>query len=64
LVEILFQARRKKIGTILRMKGLMSAEERGEVPFVDLRVEALAPEQIGELTNAVHALRSRDRTRR
>lgn len=59
LVEVLFQSRRKKIGTILRMKGYMSAEERTDVPFVDLRVEALSPEQIGQLANAVHALRSR-----
>jgi 16S rRNA (adenine1518-N6/adenine1519-N6)-dimethyltransferase len=56
LVEILFQQRRKKIGTVLRMKGLMSAEQRADVPFVDLRVEALTPEQIGELANAVHLL--------
>ncbi len=59
LVDILFQSRRKKIGTILRMKGYMSAEERSEVPFVDLRVEALSPEEIGELANAVHQLRAR-----
>jgi 16S rRNA (adenine1518-N6/adenine1519-N6)-dimethyltransferase len=59
LVDVLFQSRRKKIGTILRMKGLMSAEERERVPYVDLRVEALAPEQIGELSNAVQGLRSK-----
>ena len=59
LVEALFQQRRKKIGTILRMKGYMSAEQRAEVPFVDLRVEALSPDQIGELSNAVHALRGK-----
>jgi 16S rRNA (adenine1518-N6/adenine1519-N6)-dimethyltransferase len=57
LLEILFQQRRKKIGTVLRMKGLMSAEERSRVPYVDLRIEALAPEQIGELSDAVCDLR-------
>lgn len=56
LVEILFQQRRKKIGTVLRMKGLMSSEQRASVPYVDLRVEALTPEQIGELTDAVYLL--------
>ena len=60
LVDVLFQSRRKKIGTVLRMKGYMSAEQRGQVPYVDLRVEALAPEQIGELANAVRALRTQD----
>lgn len=53
LVDVLFQQRRKKIGTILKMKGLMAAEERSKVPYVDLRIEALSPEQIGELCNAV-----------
>jgi len=59
LVEMLFQQRRKKIGTVLKMKNLMAAEERSKVPFVDLRIEALSPEQIGELCNAVHALRAK-----
>ena len=59
LVEVLFQQRRKKIGTVLRMKGLMSAEQRSAVPYVDDRVEALSPEQIGELSDAVHALRAK-----
>jgi 16S rRNA (adenine1518-N6/adenine1519-N6)-dimethyltransferase len=59
LVEVLFQQRRKKIGTVLKMKGYMSSEERADVPFVDLRIEALSPEQIGELSNAVQTLRSK-----
>lgn len=59
LVEVLFQQRRKKIGTVLRMKGLMSSEQRSAVPYVDDRVEALSPEQIGELSDAVHALRAK-----
>ena len=59
LVEVLFQQRRKKIGTVLKMKGLMSAEERHRVPYVDSRVEALSPQQIGELCDAVHELQQR-----
>jgi len=57
LVEVLFQQRRKKIGTVLRMKGLMTAEQRSRVPYADLRIEALAPEQIGELSDAVSELK-------
>jgi 16S rRNA (adenine1518-N6/adenine1519-N6)-dimethyltransferase len=57
LVELLFQQRRKKIGTVLRMKGMMSAEQRSAVPYADERVEVLSPEQIGELSDAVAALR-------
>jgi len=56
LVEVLFQQRRKKIGTVLRMKGLMSADQRSRVPYADLRIEALAPEQIGELSDAVYEI--------
>jgi 16S rRNA (adenine1518-N6/adenine1519-N6)-dimethyltransferase len=56
LVEALFQQRRKKIGTVLRMKGLMTADQRSLVPYVDLRVEVLSPEQIGELSDAVYDL--------
>lgn len=56
LVEMLFQNRRKKIGTVLRMRSLIQAEDRSSLPYMDLRVEALSPEQIGELTNAVHQL--------
>jgi 16S rRNA (adenine1518-N6/adenine1519-N6)-dimethyltransferase len=59
LVEVLFQQRRKKIGTVLRMKGMMSPEQRSAVPYVDDRVEALSPEQIGELFDAVAALRAK-----
>jgi 16S rRNA (adenine1518-N6/adenine1519-N6)-dimethyltransferase len=59
LVEVLFQQRRKKIGTILRMKGLMTSDERSKVPYADLRIEALSPEQIGELCNAVHDLKAK-----
>jgi 16S rRNA (adenine1518-N6/adenine1519-N6)-dimethyltransferase len=57
LVEMLFQQRRKKIGTVLRMKGLMRPAQRHLVPYVDLRIEALTPEQIGELADAVTDLK-------
>ncbi|MBI0582916.1 MAG: ribosomal RNA small subunit methyltransferase A [Methanomassiliicoccus sp.] len=59
LVEALFQQRRKKIGTVLRMKGLITSEQRSLVPYVDMRIEALAPEQIGELCDAVSGLRTK-----
>ncbi|MDW5562192.1 MAG: 16S rRNA (adenine(1518)-N(6)/adenine(1519)-N(6))-dimethyltransferase RsmA [Methanomassiliicoccus sp.] len=58
LVDLLFQQRRKKIGTVLKMKGLMTSEQRSSVPYVDDRVEALSPEQIGELSDAVADLRT------
>jgi len=51
-VDVLFQHRRKKIGTVLKMKGLLP-QDRSTIPFLDLRVEALSPEQIGELSNAI-----------
>jgi len=57
LVEVLFQQRRKKIGTVLRTRGLITSEARSRVPYVELRVEALSPMQIGEVADAVHALR-------
>jgi 16S rRNA (adenine1518-N6/adenine1519-N6)-dimethyltransferase len=56
LVDMLFQQRRKKIGTVLRKKGLMTSEQRSAVPYVDDRIEALSPEQIGELSDAVAEL--------
>lgn len=59
LIEVLFQQRRKKIGTVLRTRGLITPEERSRVPYVDLRIEALSPAQIGELTDAVHDLRAK-----
>lgn len=57
LTEMLFQNRRKKIGTVLRMRGLVGPEDRDRLPYVDLRVEALAPEQIGELADRARELR-------
>ncbi|NLI74160.1 MAG: ribosomal RNA small subunit methyltransferase A [Euryarchaeota archaeon] len=58
LVELLFQNRRKKIGTILKMRSLITAEQRMQLPYVDDRVETLVPEQIGELSDKVIELRT------
>jgi 16S rRNA (adenine1518-N6/adenine1519-N6)-dimethyltransferase len=57
LVEMLFQQRRKMIGTILRKRGLITPEQRASLPYMDLRVEALSPEQIGELTDEIDGLK-------
>jgi 16S rRNA (adenine1518-N6/adenine1519-N6)-dimethyltransferase len=56
LVEVLFQHRRKKIGTILKMKKMANRDEIGSLPFVEERVEVLSPEEIGELADAVLSL--------
>lgn len=57
LTEMLFQHRRKKIRTILKSKRLIESD--GNLPYLDLRVETLSPEQIGELSEAILALRDR-----
>jgi 16S rRNA (adenine1518-N6/adenine1519-N6)-dimethyltransferase len=57
LVEVLFQQRRKKISTILKGKGFVRPDQMDGVPYRDDRVEAISPEQIGELSDAVHDLR-------
>jgi 16S rRNA (adenine1518-N6/adenine1519-N6)-dimethyltransferase len=57
LVEALFLQRRKKISTILRSKGYVRPEQMDRVPYRDDRVEAISPEQIGELADAVYDLR-------
>jgi 16S rRNA (adenine1518-N6/adenine1519-N6)-dimethyltransferase len=56
LVEVLFLHRRKKISTILK-KRYVSPEDMDRVPYRDDRVEAISPEQIGELADAVFDLR-------
>ncbi len=56
LVDILFQHRRKKIGTVLKKRRLVDPQQSSRVPFMDLRIEALTPEQIGDLSDAIHAL--------
>ena len=57
LVEALFLQRRKKISTILRSKGYVKADQMDRIPYKDDRVEAISPEQIGELADAVYDLR-------
>ena len=56
LVEALFLHRRKKISTILK-GGFVRPEEMDRIPYRDERVEAISPEQIGELADAVYDLR-------
>lgn len=53
LINMLFQHRRKKIGTILKMTGQVDKESIPNLPFTELRVEELSPEQIGELADAI-----------
>ena len=49
LVEVLFPAPEEDRYSA-RMKRLTA--QRSRVPYADLRIEALAPEQIGELSDA------------
>jgi 16S rRNA (adenine1518-N6/adenine1519-N6)-dimethyltransferase len=58
LVEILFGQRRKKISSILKKSNMMKGHDVMALPYLDLRVEALTPEQIGELANAIYDVRS------
>jgi 16S rRNA (adenine1518-N6/adenine1519-N6)-dimethyltransferase len=53
LVNLLFQHRRKKIGTILKMTGQANKESIPSLPFIERRVEELSPEMIGELSDAI-----------
>jgi 16S rRNA A1518/A1519 N6-dimethyltransferase RsmA/KsgA/DIM1 with predicted DNA glycosylase/AP lyase activity len=57
MVELLFQQRRKKISTILKAKRMISPADVPHLPYMDRRVEALTPEQIGELVDAVYEVR-------
>ncbi|HTY46495.1 MAG TPA: 16S rRNA (adenine(1518)-N(6)/adenine(1519)-N(6))-dimethyltransferase RsmA [Methanomassiliicoccales archaeon] len=56
LVNLLFQHRRKKIGTVLKMTGQATKERIPDLPFVDCRVEDLEPEQIAELSDDIGEL--------
>ncbi len=56
LVDVLFQQRRKKIGTVLKQKRMLP-EERAGIPVLDERVERLTPAQIAELSDALTASR-------
>ncbi len=51
LIDVLFQQRRKKIGTILKMKKMLPEGGRETLPYMDERVERLTPEQIAELSD-------------
>ncbi|MGD0818258.1 MAG: rRNA adenine N-6-methyltransferase family protein, partial [Methanomassiliicoccales archaeon] len=57
LVEVCFLQRRKKISTILKAKRMVKPEDIDRIPYRDERVEAITPEQIGELADAVFQLR-------
>jgi 16S rRNA (adenine1518-N6/adenine1519-N6)-dimethyltransferase len=63
LVKVLFQHRRKKIGTILRMTGQAPKDAIRSLPFVEERVEALSPEEIGALSDAITDVQTRGRQR-
>jgi len=52
LVDVLFQQRRKKIGTVLKQKRMLP-EDRTGIPYLDERVERLSPAQIAELSDAL-----------
>jgi 16S rRNA (adenine1518-N6/adenine1519-N6)-dimethyltransferase len=52
LVDILFQQRRKKIGTVLKQKRMLPEDRQG-IPYLDETVERLSPEQIAELSDAL-----------
>ena len=52
LIDVLFQQRRKKIGTVLKQKRMLP-ENKGAVPYLDERVERLTPAQIAELSDAL-----------
>jgi 16S rRNA (adenine1518-N6/adenine1519-N6)-dimethyltransferase len=58
LVEMLFAQRRKKISTILKRSHLAEGVDVSALPHVDMRVEALSPEEIGELADAVFDARA------
>jgi len=58
LVDMLFQQRRKKIGTVLKMKRMIPDGARDRIPYMDERVERLSPRQIGELSDALKKDRS------
>jgi 16S rRNA (adenine1518-N6/adenine1519-N6)-dimethyltransferase len=56
LVSMLFQHRRKKIGTVLRMTGVVSKQTTHLLPDTERRVEELEPERIGKLADAISGL--------
>jgi len=50
LTRVLFNHRRKKIKNSLSEQ---YGELKGDIPYLDCRVEELTPEQIGELSNII-----------
>ncbi|MCE5295620.1 MAG: 16S rRNA (adenine(1518)-N(6)/adenine(1519)-N(6))-dimethyltransferase RsmA [Euryarchaeota archaeon] len=64
LVEMLFAQRRKKISTVLKRSHLMDGMEVSALPHIDKRVEALSPEEIGELADAIYDARAEHKGRR
>jgi 16S rRNA (adenine1518-N6/adenine1519-N6)-dimethyltransferase len=52
LVDVLFQQRRKKIGTVLKQKRMLP-EDKDKIPYLDERGERLTPAQIAELSDAL-----------
>ncbi|MEM2943548.1 MAG: 16S rRNA (adenine(1518)-N(6)/adenine(1519)-N(6))-dimethyltransferase RsmA [Methanomassiliicoccales archaeon] len=52
LVDLLFKYRRKKIGTVMRMKGII-ANNIERLPFSNQRIETLTPEEIGILSDMI-----------
>lgn len=53
ITDICFSHRRKKIGTSLKNAGVIG--KNADLPYLDERIEALSPEEIGELSNLVGA---------
>lgn len=56
VTEVAFNHRRKKIGTAL--KNARMIEKDWELPYLDDRIETLAPAQIGELADRIYTLRN------
>jgi len=59
LTEMLFAQRRKKISSILKKAHVTQGVDVSSLPYADMRIEALSPEKIGELADAVFDARDR-----
>ncbi|OPY34201.1 MAG: putative ribosomal RNA small subunit methyltransferase A [Methanomassiliicoccales archaeon PtaU1.Bin124] len=62
LVDMCFAQRRKKISTVLKKSRVAPEGSIPSLPYMDDRVEALTPEQIGELADAVWLARNEEAT--
>ena len=58
VVNVCFEARRKKISTALKNARMLRSGE--VIPFADERIEHLRPVEIAEIADAVYDLRARD----